>query len=291
MARQGNCLRRGYAPQLAKTCDPRFLSRHLLDLHIIGKSKRSIRAMKYIPTCTSFLFLVRVSSSLFFLGRRPTSMNSASAALSFWPSWLVLSAMYCFQSSLWDSRSLSRVTERSIRRSHCSGLAPCLLMILMDWAISQTHSLTLLSIHCVVKPPLCCQISMVSVAHSLTAIPAFSAQTQTCRVGIWIVLASAMTDFGNQNASHYIVGSQRWSMIEWWISNACYSKQASGVLNISSRVMPCGSRGEEVVSKVLEIISQVGRQGKYIYGLGGFSWSGDIILAAIQLGGNLLSII
>jgi len=80
-----------------------------------------------------------------------------------------------------------------------------------------------------------------------------------------------MTDFGNQKASHYILGSQRWSMIEWWISNGCYSKQASGVLNISSRVMRCGSRGEEGMSKVLEIVSKVGRQGEYIYGLGGFS--------------------
>ena len=60
-------------------------------------------------------------------------------------------------------------------------------------------------------------------------------------------------------------------MIEWRISNACYSKQASGVSNISSRVMRCGSRGEEGVSKVLEIVSKVGRQGEYIYGLGGFS--------------------
>ena len=60
-------------------------------------------------------------------------------------------------------------------------------------------------------------------------------------------------------------------MIEWWISNACYSKQALGVLNISSRVMQCGSRDEEGVSKVLEILSKVGRQGKYIYGLGGIS--------------------
>jgi len=60
-------------------------------------------------------------------------------------------------------------------------------------------------------------------------------------------------------------------MIEWWISNARYSKQASGVLNISSRVMRCGSRDEEGVSKVLEIVSKVGRQGEYIYRLGGFS--------------------
>jgi len=80
-----------------------------------------------------------------------------------------------------------------------------------------------------------------------------------------------MTDFGNQMASQYILGSQWWSMIEWWISNACYSKQASGALNILSRVMGCGSRDEDGVSKALEIVSKVGRQGEYIYGLGGFS--------------------
>jgi len=80
-----------------------------------------------------------------------------------------------------------------------------------------------------------------------------------------------MTDFGNQKALHYILGSQRWSMIEWWISNACYSNQASKVLNISSTVMQCGSRGEEGVWKVLEVVSKVGRQGENIYGLGGFS--------------------
>jgi len=60
-------------------------------------------------------------------------------------------------------------------------------------------------------------------------------------------------------------------MIERWISNACYSKQASGVLNISPGVMQCGRRGEEGVLKVLEIASKVGRQGEYIYGRGGFS--------------------
>jgi len=60
-------------------------------------------------------------------------------------------------------------------------------------------------------------------------------------------------------------------LIEWWISNASCSEQASGVLNILSRVMRSGSNGEEGVSKVLEIVSKVGRQGEYIYGLGGFS--------------------
>jgi hypothetical protein len=60
-------------------------------------------------------------------------------------------------------------------------------------------------------------------------------------------------------------------MIEWWILNVCYSKQLSRVFNISSTVMRCGSRGEEGVLKVLEIVSKVGRQGEYIYGLGGFS--------------------
>jgi hypothetical protein len=49
----------------------------------------------------------------------------------------------------------------------------------------------------------------------------FSAQMQTCRVGILIVLASATTDFGNQKALHYILGSQQSLMIKYWISNAC----------------------------------------------------------------------
>jgi len=112
---------------------------------------------------------------------------------------------------------------------------------------------------------------MVSAAHWLTPTLGFSAQTQTCSVIIWIVLESVTTDFGNQKASHYMLGSQRWSMSEWWISNACYCEQLSGGLNISSRVMRYGRSGEEGVLKVLEIVSNVGRQGKYIYGLGGFS--------------------
>jgi len=68
-----------------------------------------------------------------------------------------------------------------------------------------------------------------------------------------------MTDFGNQLALQYISGSEWWPMIEGWISNTCYSKKVSGILNISSRVMGCSSRGEEGVSKILEITSKVGR--------------------------------
>jgi hypothetical protein len=105
---------------------------------------------------------------------------------------------------------------------------------------------------------------MVSVAPSLIPKPAASAQKRTWKVGIWIVSASANTDFGHQKASHYISGSQWWLMIEWWILNACTSKQESQVLNISSIVMQCSSRGEDGVLKVLEIVSKVGRQGKYI---------------------------
>jgi len=177
MAPQGNRSRRRKVPLSAKTRDPKFLPRRLLDLHIIRKSKRRIAAMKYIPMCTSFLFLEGVFSSLFFLQRRPTSANSSSTALSFWPLRLVMSVMYHFQSGRLDSCSLVRETQWSITKSHCSGLAPCLLMMLMDWAISQTRSLTLLSIRCVVKPPLSCQIPIVSAAHLLTPTPAFSAQT------------------------------------------------------------------------------------------------------------------
>ena len=244
MAQQGNRLRCHNTPSLAKPCDLRFLPHCLLYLHIMRKSKRSIGVMKSIPTWTNFLFLVGVSGILFFIQRRPTSEYSASAALSFWPSRIVLSAMYRFQSCHLDTRSLMQVMQQSIRQSHCSALAPCLLLMLMDWAISQTHSLTLLCFHRVVKPPFSCQIPMVSAAYRLTPTPAFTAQRQTCWVRIWIVLPSATTDFGNQKALHYNFGSQWWSMIQWWVSNARYIKQASGVLNISSRVLWCGIRGE-----------------------------------------------
>ena len=197
MARQGNLSRRCNPPLSAKTRDLRFLPCCPLYLHIIAKNKSSIGAIKYIPTCMSFLFLVRVSATLFFLGWRPTSANSSSAALSFWPLRLVMSAMYHFQWGLLDCRSLIWVMQWSIRRSHCSGPAPCLLMMLMDCAISQTRSLTISSTRCIVKPPLSRQIPIVSTAHWLTPTPVSLAQTWTCRVGIWIVLASAITDFGN----------------------------------------------------------------------------------------------
>jgi len=214
--------------------------------------------MKYIPTCTNVLFLVGVSSIRLFLWRRLSSASSSSAAMSFWPLTIVLSAMHSFQSCLLDTRSLIRVTQWSISRCHCSGLASCLLLMLMDWAISETRSLTLSSFHCVVKPLFSCQISLVLAAHWLNPTLAFSAQTRTCRGSIGLVLVSATTDFGNQMASHYILDSQWWSLIEWWISKSCYSKEALGVLNLSSRVRQWSCRGEEGVSKVLEIVSQVG---------------------------------
>jgi len=144
----------------------------------------------------------------------------------------------------------------------------------------------LLSVRCVVKPPISYQVHTVSAADWLAPTQAFSVQTRTCRVGIWIVLASVMTDFANQKALHHVLGSQRWSMIEWWISNACYHNAGLGVLNKSSSVIQCGSRGEEGVSNILEIVSKAGMQGEYIYGLEGFSWSSNIIMAAIQLGNS-----
>jgi len=291
MAWQGNQSRCRNAPLSANTHDPRFHPCRLLDQHIIRKSTTRFGAMKYIPTCTSCMFFIGVDVNFLFLRRKKPSANSSSAALSLWLSRLVLPVMYHFQSSLSDSGSLIRVMQRWIRRFHCLGPPPCLLMMLMDWAISQMCSLTLLSIRCVVKPPLSSQITIVSTAHWLTPILACSAQMRTSRVGIWIVLTSATPDFGDQKASHYILSSQRWSMMKWWILNTCYFEQASEVLNISWWVMWCGSRGEEGVSKVLEIVSEEGRQHEYIYGLGGFFWSGNIILAAIQLGANLLIII
>jgi len=78
---------------------------------------------------------------------------------------------------------------------------------------------------------------MVNAAHWLTLLLVYLAQRRTCRVRIRIVLASPTIDFVNQKGSHYLLVSQWWSMIECWVSNACNSKQGSGVLNISSTVM------------------------------------------------------
>jgi len=168
---------------------------------------------------------------------------------------------------------------------------PCLLIMLVDLAISQTRYLMWLSLHFVVKPPLSCKTSMVSAAYSLTPTPAFLALTWTWTVGIGTVLASAMTYYGKQKASHSTLGSQWWSIIGWWISYTCCSIHASGVLNISSRVTGSGSKSEECESKVLGIVSKVGRQSEYIYGLRGISLSREVMLAAIQLGRNLLEVI
>jgi hypothetical protein len=142
MAQQGNQTRHRNALQLAKTSNRRLLHCHSLDLHDIRKSKTSIGAMEYIPMCTRFRFLVRVAACLLILRRTTTSANSSSATSSFCPLRLVLSAMNHFQSYLLYSRSLIRVKEQWIRRSHCPGPVPCLFMMLMDHAIAQTPSLT-----------------------------------------------------------------------------------------------------------------------------------------------------
>jgi len=223
MARQVNQSRGFNTSLLAMNFDHRYLPHPLLYLHIIDMSERSLGAMKYIPTC----------ASIFCLQQRPTCVNSSSACLRLWPSTLVLSATYHYHSCHLVARSLIRVTQQLTWRSQFWGLAPCLLIIMMDWAITQTCSHTLLSICCVVKPPLSGQIPIVSAAHWLTSTLVFCALTQCCVVRNWIVLALVTTDFDNQQVLHYILGSQWWPMIEWWISNACDSKQASGMSNMS----------------------------------------------------------
>jgi hypothetical protein len=174
---------------------------------------------------------------------------------------LILSAMYHVQNGLLDTRLQTPVTQGSIRWSHYSELPPCMLMILMDWGILLMDSLTILSTHCVAKPLLSYSICMMSAPHWLTPTPALSSQMPANRVGIRIVLVSAATDISNQKASHYILGFRQWSIIEWWISNTHYWAPASGVLNISSRLMRCSGSGEEGVLKVLEIVSNVDRLG------------------------------
>jgi len=109
--------------------------------------------MKYIPTGTNFLFSVGVGSIIFFLQGSPPSANSSSAPLSFWPPRIVFSAMYRVQSGLLDTRSLLPVTEWLITRSYCSGLARGLLLTIIDRAITNRRSLTLVFFLWVVQPP------------------------------------------------------------------------------------------------------------------------------------------
>jgi len=240
-------MRHRNAPSKGNPWDLRFRPCRILYLRIFWRNKRSIGVLDYIPTCTSFLFLVGVSLNIFSLRKRPTSATLSHTAFGFWPPRFVFSAIYNFQSGHFDARSQIWVSQRSMRISNSSEPAPCMSIMLTDCWISQTSSLALITFHCIVKRPSTWQIPIVSAAHWLTPIPVLSAHTRTCTVGIWIVIASAMPDFASQEASHHILGSQRWSMIEWSISNACYSKNVSGVLNILSRVMRCGSRDEERV--------------------------------------------
>jgi len=172
-----------------------------------------------------------------------------------------------FRSCLLDTRLMIRAMQQLISRSHCLGLLPSLLLMLMDWAISQAHFLTAISFYCIVKPPFLCQIPMVSATHWLTPTFSFLAQRLPLWVGIWILSASATTDFHNQKASHYNSGSHSWSIIEWWISSARYFNQAAWGLNTVSGVKWWGRRGEEGVLKVLEIVCKMSRQGEYIWEL------------------------
>jgi len=130
MARHWKWLRRGNSGSSVKTCDWRFIPHGSLCLHFIRKSKWSIRAIKYIQMWMNILLSVGVLLNLFFLQRRPTSANWWSAELSFWPSRIVLSAMYHFQCGLVDARSLIRVTQGWILRSQSSGLVPSLSLII-----------------------------------------------------------------------------------------------------------------------------------------------------------------
>jgi len=244
MAQQGNWLRCCNEHLSVKTCDPSFLPSRPRYLHIIMMWTRTIWAMKYISTWLNFLFSVVVSCIPFFLEHMRTSANCSSATLSSWPSRTVSLAIYLFQSGLSDARSLIWVVQPSIMKSHCSRLGPTLFLMVRDWAISQTCSLNWLSFHSVVEPPFSYHILMVSAGYWLTPIPAFPAQRRTCWLGIWIELPSAMIDFNNRKASQQIWHSQPWWMIEWWILNAHYSTQASGVLNSLSWVMRCSCSGE-----------------------------------------------
>jgi len=129
------------------------------------------------------------------------------------------------------------------------------------------RTLTLWSFHWVVRQPFLYKILIISAAHWIALMPAISAQRWNCDVGITIELASAITDLCIQKASHFIQGSQWWSMMEWGISNVCDSKSPSGVLTRLSRLAQCDSRGEEGVWNVLEIVSKVPEWDESLCGL------------------------
>jgi hypothetical protein len=145
------------------------------------------------------------------------------------------------------------------RGSYHARAAPSLLPMLIEWKNSETHSLTVLSFHCVVLPPFFGQIPMVSATHWPTPTPGFSAQRQTCPVCIWIVFTSATSHISNPKFSHFTFGSQQWSMIEWWITSALFPKEVSVLFIISSRLMWYSCRGEKDVSTVLEIVGKMGK--------------------------------
>jgi hypothetical protein len=105
--------------------------------------------------------------------------------------------------------------------------------------------------------------------QTLTAV--CSAECETCYVSIGIQFASAMTDLLNQKALHNIFECQWWVIIQWWISNAQYSNQVSVVLNSWSWMIWCGNWGELGLSKGLEIVCKVGRQGKWMW-----AWRGNL---------------
>lgn len=79
----------------ARRCSMLF-PHSLLYSQNIRKSKSSIRVMKHISMRTNFLLSVGVSSVLLFSQRTTTSTSFSSAACRFWPSRMVLSAMYQF---------------------------------------------------------------------------------------------------------------------------------------------------------------------------------------------------
>lgn len=155
------------------------------------------RAMKYIPARTNFSSLVDDLLILRVTLWRQFSPKLWSAAQSCWLMRLVLSTMYYHQSDLLDSKLLIRVMQWSIRRVNCSGLVPCLLLMLSNWAVFHTCSLAVLYFSCVVKPTFRCQIPIVPSMHLLTPTPVIWAQMQMCRGGIWIVFVSVTTNCSN----------------------------------------------------------------------------------------------
>jgi len=224
MAWQKKWLRNRYTPLSTKTCDPRCQRCRLLFLRIFRLSTRSIRPMNNIPMSMKIFFLLGVSSNLLFLWQRTTSTNTSSASWSFWPLRIVWSGSSVSKMSFWTPDHWLQYHNEQLGDSNAQGwhLACCWC----SWtgqSPCRTASLYYLSIVLSSHPsPAKSQWFLMPIGW--LDRPCSRPRRKLVQSAPGLILPSAMSNFSNQTTSHYILRSPLSSIIEWWISNACYSK-------------------------------------------------------------------